>query len=101
MVVLLAPQRPGQRLTHDIAGVFVRRRRNDGGIELVGFGLALGENAVKLGCQHLKWGQSPVVLLQAQLDGNLVAGGNSAFVDNGRFVPHISGLTESISPSTR
>jgi hypothetical protein len=82
VVDLLAPQHPGQSLTLDIAGVVVQGRGLKRGVEFVGFGLALGEESVKIGK-----GRGVFALAETQTQGFCFARLQMQMIVGGRFAP--------------
>ena len=53
IVVLLAPEHPGQRLAHHAGLVFAGGRRRDRGVELVGLGATLAQHGLEVVAQRI------------------------------------------------
>jgi len=70
MVVLLRPEQARERLPRDVDRIRRQRRRQDGLVELVGFGDAGGEDGVER-CSELRCARA----VQAQLQRARLAGG--------------------------
>ena len=86
VVELLRPQHPGQRLPHHVRGIGAERRRNDAGVERVGFLPARLENGVEgrakgAVAMRRRGGQ----VAEAQAHGGGAAGGDRERILRGGF----------------
>ena len=69
MIKLLAPQQPGIRLPRDEPSLRRCRQVNAAGIEVIGFGDALGENAIEV---RIEW-RAILPIRQAKFQNLLLA----------------------------
>ncbi len=85
VIELLAPQKSSEGLAHDVPRIFIRGRRNNRGIELVGLRFSLDECVIKIRSQHLGRRERRALLLQTQPDGRFLSGCDSEPVADSCF----------------